>query len=232
MRRRRDLRAGIDVARLVYFGLYALQHRGQESAGIAVGDGTDDRVPPRDGPADRGLQRRRPRPAAAATRAIGHTRYSTSGSSIVVNAQPFVESTDIGAVRVRAQRQPDQRRRAARRRCRRRSRSTRPRTARSSPRRSRSLRARTIVERIRQRDGGRRGRLLDRHDDADVDHRVSRSVGRPAALHRHLRRRRLHDRVRIVRARDRRRPVPARDRSRRDRHDRRATACERSGSPR
>ena len=30
---------GLDVARLVYFGLYALQHRGQESAGISVGDG-------------------------------------------------------------------------------------------------------------------------------------------------------------------------------------------------
>jgi amidophosphoribosyltransferase len=86
---------GDDVARLVYFGLYALQHRGQESAGIAVGDGR--RI---DSHRDMGLitgvfdedTLGRLRGQVA----IGHTRYSTSGSSIVCNAQPFVEETSLG----------------------------------------------------------------------------------------------------------------------------------------
>ena len=86
---------GDDVARLVYFGLYALQHRGQESAGIAVGNGRTI-----DGHREMGLitgvfdeeilVRLR------GDVAIGHTRYSTTGSSIVVNAQPFVEESNLG----------------------------------------------------------------------------------------------------------------------------------------
>jgi amidophosphoribosyltransferase len=86
---------GLDVARLVYFGLYALQHRGQESAGIAVGDGTK-------------LSSHREMGLLAGVFnedilgrlkgyvGMGHARYSTSGSSIIVNAQPFMEDTDIG----------------------------------------------------------------------------------------------------------------------------------------
>ena len=78
-----------ESARLTYFGLYALQHRGQESAGIAVlhadrirahkGMGLVPEV--FDSPQLDQLQG----PAA-----IGHVRYSTTGSSILANAQPFV----------------------------------------------------------------------------------------------------------------------------------------------
>jgi amidophosphoribosyltransferase len=86
---------GCDVARLVFFGLYALQHRGQESAGIAVSDGfsiANHR--------DMGLisQIFDEETLAGLTGyiAVGHTRYSTTGSSIVVNAQPLLEQTEIG----------------------------------------------------------------------------------------------------------------------------------------
>jgi amidophosphoribosyltransferase len=80
---------GVDVARITFFGLYALQHRGQESAGIATSDGkkiclhtsmglvsqafTEDELAQLQGHI-----------------AIGHTRYSTTGSSRPSNAQPIL----------------------------------------------------------------------------------------------------------------------------------------------
>jgi len=78
-----------EVARLTYYGLYALQHRGQESAGIAVSDGRSISLHKgmglvsevfSDSIVDR-LQGKM---------AIGHVRYSTTGSSLVANAQPLV----------------------------------------------------------------------------------------------------------------------------------------------
>ena len=82
---------GEDVARLTFFGIHALQHRGQESAGIAATDGrsitmrggmglvsqvfTEDHLEDLEGVA-----------------AIGHTRYSTTGASIECNTQPLVVS--------------------------------------------------------------------------------------------------------------------------------------------
>jgi amidophosphoribosyltransferase len=76
-----------DVANLTYFGLFALQHRGQESAGIAVGDGARVRIH-----RDMGLVAQVFSPAAIAelkgTVAIGHTRYSTTGASRAENAHP------------------------------------------------------------------------------------------------------------------------------------------------
>ena len=78
-----------DVARLAYFGLYALQHRGQESAGIAVSDRGRLTVL-----RDMGLvahvfseQQLQALPGDVA---IGHTRYSTTGSNLWANAQPVV----------------------------------------------------------------------------------------------------------------------------------------------
>jgi amidophosphoribosyltransferase len=86
---------GEDVARLAYFGLYALQHRGQESAGLAVGDGN--RIDSHrqmgliTGSFDEAILGR-----LRGFVAIGHTRYSTTGSSVIVNAQPFVEESNLG----------------------------------------------------------------------------------------------------------------------------------------
>src|SRR3979411_2999541 len=86
---------GDDVARLAYFGLYALQHRGQESAGLAVGNGialdSHRQMGLINGVFDEEVLGR-----LRGSVAIGHTRYSTSGSSIVFNAQPFVEDSRIG----------------------------------------------------------------------------------------------------------------------------------------
>ena len=78
-----------DVARLTFFGLYALQHRGQESAGIAVSDGRHVTAMK-----DMGLVSQvfdEPRLSALPGRmAIGHARYSTTGSTVWQNAQPVV----------------------------------------------------------------------------------------------------------------------------------------------
>src|SRR5216110_762076 len=79
-----------DVARLTYFGLFALQHRGQESAGIAVSD--DGRLTTlRDmGLVTQVFDERKLR-GLHGELAIGHTRYSTTGSSQWSNAQPLVQ---------------------------------------------------------------------------------------------------------------------------------------------
>jgi amidophosphoribosyltransferase len=88
---------GEDVAKLTYFGLYALQHRGQESAGIATFEG--ERVYLYK---DMGLVSQVFNESILnelpGTMAVGHTRYSTTGSSRVANAQPAVVETRIGKV--------------------------------------------------------------------------------------------------------------------------------------
>jgi len=80
------------VAHLSYLGLYAIQHRGQESAGIAVSDGQTITVVK-----DMGLVSNvfddKTLAALPGHLAIGHTRYSTTGSSTWRNAQPFYRAT-------------------------------------------------------------------------------------------------------------------------------------------
>jgi amidophosphoribosyltransferase len=78
-----------DAAKLTYFGLYALQHRGQESAGIAVSDGSQLRESKHMGLVYEVFHEETLK-ALKGHMAIGHVRYSTTGSSLLANAQPFV----------------------------------------------------------------------------------------------------------------------------------------------
>ncbi len=84
-----------DVARMTFFGLYALQHRGQEAAGMAVADGLTMSMHK-----GVGLVSHVFTPSTMAELkghyAIGHTRYSTTGSSMLRNAQPFMIETING----------------------------------------------------------------------------------------------------------------------------------------
>lgn len=83
---------GEDVARLAYFGLHALQHRGQESAGIAVGDNDTVTVIKNLGLVSR-VFRESDLDSLTGDVAIGHTRYSTTGSSTSwENAQPHLST--------------------------------------------------------------------------------------------------------------------------------------------
>ncbi|MGH2677359.1 MAG: amidophosphoribosyltransferase [Actinomycetota bacterium] len=78
---------GEDVSRLLYFGLYALQHRGQESAGIAVSDGQNILVYRELGLVSQVFDERT-LSTLQGDLGIGHTRYSTTGSTTWDNAQP------------------------------------------------------------------------------------------------------------------------------------------------
>ncbi|CAB4769051.1 unannotated protein [freshwater metagenome] len=88
---------GEEVAKLTFYGLYALQHRGQESAGIAASDGERIFVYK-----DMGLVSQVFTESDLETLtgklAIGHARYSTTGGSTWANAQPTLRSTNSGTL--------------------------------------------------------------------------------------------------------------------------------------
>jgi amidophosphoribosyltransferase len=88
-----------EAANLSYLGLYALQHRGQESAGITSSDGRDVHIHK-----DMGHVADIFTPAALkelkGAHAIGHTRYSTAGDTVLLNAQPFSVSCNKGRIAV------------------------------------------------------------------------------------------------------------------------------------
>ncbi|WP_181786293.1 amidophosphoribosyltransferase [Streptomyces phytophilus] len=88
---------GEEVAKLTYFGLYALQHRGQESAGIAVSNGSQILVFK-----DMGLVSQVFDETSLGSLqghiAVGHARYSTTGASVWENAQPTFRATPHGSL--------------------------------------------------------------------------------------------------------------------------------------
>jgi len=90
---------GDDAARSAFFGLYALQHRGQEAAGIAVSDGRAVRVHKGLGLVSQVFDAGTLDPLVGRM-AIGHTRYSTTGANSDRNTQPYVVETLHGPLGV------------------------------------------------------------------------------------------------------------------------------------
>jgi len=86
-----------EAANLTYLGLYALQHRGQESAGIACANGKTIHLEKAMGLVADVFSEARLRKLPGET-AIGHVRYSTTGSSQLKNAQPFLAGTHRGSL--------------------------------------------------------------------------------------------------------------------------------------
>jgi amidophosphoribosyltransferase len=89
------------AATITFMGLYALQHRGQESAGIVTAGGTDRKFKTQHGMGlvsqifnDQNLAK------LPGTRSVGHVRYSTTGSSTIENAQPIVVDCSRGQIAV------------------------------------------------------------------------------------------------------------------------------------
>jgi len=92
---------GENVSNLTYFGNLALQHRGQESAGIATSDGIEIRVEKQAGRVDRFTEEQLSKLQGSnpeAFIAIGHNRYSNTGSNIYENYQPFIVETVLGSL--------------------------------------------------------------------------------------------------------------------------------------
>lgn len=86
-----------NAASLTYFGLVALQHRGQESAGIAVSDGTTIKLHK-----DMGLVgdifEQGHFEELQGKLSIGHVRYATAGGRTIDNAQPFLNTFKLGSI--------------------------------------------------------------------------------------------------------------------------------------
>jgi amidophosphoribosyltransferase len=87
-----------EVAKLTYFGLYALQHRGQESAGIAVVKDRQTMVFKDMGLVSQVFNESTLESLGGGHLAIGHCRYSTTGASVWQNAQPTFRSTATGGL--------------------------------------------------------------------------------------------------------------------------------------
>ncbi|MDY2729397.1 MAG: amidophosphoribosyltransferase [Clostridium sp.] len=88
----------MDTAGITYYGLYALQHRGQESAGIAVSDGEKIEMHKGLGLITDAFKDKNDLHKLKGNVAIGHVRYSTTGANTVENSQPLVSNSKIGTI--------------------------------------------------------------------------------------------------------------------------------------
>ncbi|MGL5647056.1 MAG: amidophosphoribosyltransferase [Clostridium sp.] len=92
----------IDVASVNYYGLYALQHRGQESTGIAVSNGNEMKIHKGLGIITEAFRNEDLEKLKEANGhiAIGHVRYSTAGAKTIENSQPLLTNTKLGPISV------------------------------------------------------------------------------------------------------------------------------------
>jgi len=90
---------GIDIARLAYFAIYALQHRGQEAAGIATCDGKTAHIHKGLGLVSQVFNEDNLHHLQGHL-GIGHTRYSTTGSPRLNNTQPYILETLDGPLAI------------------------------------------------------------------------------------------------------------------------------------
>src|SRR5947199_826758 len=88
-----------EASKMAYLGLYALQHRGQESAGICSSDGEQIHCHKSMGHVAE-IFTNAVLAELPGERAIGHTRYSTAGDTVLLNAQPFTVSCNKGRIAV------------------------------------------------------------------------------------------------------------------------------------
>ena len=88
----------MDVAGMTYYGLYALQHRGQESAGIAVADGEKITMHKDLGLLTDAFKNPHDLKKLKGNIAIGHVRYSTTGANTVENSQPLLANSKLGSI--------------------------------------------------------------------------------------------------------------------------------------
>jgi amidophosphoribosyltransferase len=86
------------ASEITYLGLYALQHRGQESSGIAVSDGSRISIHKAMGLVSQVFQGGETLAQLKGMHALGHNRYSTTGSSTLVNAQPILIDFKAGQI--------------------------------------------------------------------------------------------------------------------------------------
>ena len=88
----------MDVAGMTYYGLYALQHRGQESAGIAVANGESIEMHKGLGLVTEAFSDSSNLKKLKGNIAIGHVRYSTTGANTVENSQPLLANSKLGPI--------------------------------------------------------------------------------------------------------------------------------------
>ncbi len=87
-----------DVAKYVYYGLYAIQHRGQESAGIVTTTGNEFHSHVEMGLVPVVFSKEEIFTGLKGNIGLGHARYSTTGSSVICNAQPIIANTPFGTI--------------------------------------------------------------------------------------------------------------------------------------